>query len=107
MSRGRKVVIRPAASRDVNEQARYIANNSGLAMALPFFESADETFRLLLTHPHLGRVTQLSNPFLSGTRIFPLKNFGQHIIFYRPVQRGIEVIRVVQGWRDLEKLMAS
>jgi toxin ParE1/3/4 len=74
-------------------------------MGLRFYESAAETFRLLAVHPNLGRATQLSNPFLTGTRMFPLKNFDQHVVFYRPVQRGIEIIRVVHGSRDLEALV--
>jgi hypothetical protein len=36
--------------------------------------------------------------------MFTLKNFDQHV-FYRPVQRGIEIIRVVHGSRDLEALV--
>jgi toxin ParE1/3/4 len=107
VSRRRKVVIRPAANRDLDEQARYIANASGLDRGLRFYESAAETFRILVIHPHLGRATRLSNPFLGGTRMFPLKNFDHHIVFYRPVQRGVEIIRVIHGSRDLDTLMDS
>jgi len=45
--------------------------------------------------------------FLIATRMFPLKNFPQHMVFYLPFQRGIEIIRVVHGSRDLEKLVES
>lgn len=107
MNRRRKVVIRPAANRDLDDQARYLANASGLKMGLRFYESAAETFRLLLDHPRLGRATQLSSPFLIATRMFPLKNFPQHMVFYLPFQRGIEIIRVVHSSRDLEKLVES
>jgi toxin ParE1/3/4 len=58
-------------------------------------------------HPHLGRATELSNPFLSGTRMFSLKNFDKHVVFYRVIQTGIEIIRVVHGARDLEALIES
>jgi plasmid stabilization system protein ParE len=54
VSRRRKVVIRPAADRDLDEQARYIANSSGLDMGLRFYESVAETFGLLIIHPYLG-----------------------------------------------------
>jgi len=37
--------------------------------------------------------------------MFTPKNFDQHVVFYRPVQRGIEIIRVVHGSRDLEALV--
>jgi toxin ParE1/3/4 len=58
-------------------------------------------------HPHLGRATELSNPFLSGTRMFSLKNFDQHVVFYRVIQTGVEIMRVIHGSRDLDTLMDS
>jgi len=92
------------AVRDLDEQARYMASASGIARALRFYEAADETFGLLLSHPRIGKLTQLTNPYLAGTRMFPLKDFAQHVVFYRQVSKGIEIVRVVHGARDLDNL---
>ena len=100
----RRVFIRPAANQDLDNQARYIAADSGIETALRFIESADETFRLLLSNPLIGRVAPARNRFLAGTRMFPIKHFRDSIVFYRPVRKGIEIVRVVHGSRDLEEL---
>ena len=34
-------------------------------------------------------------------RSFPVENY---LIFYRPIEEGIEVLRVVSGYRDLKRL---
>ncbi len=34
-------------------------------------------------------------------RSFPVDNY---LIFYRPLDKGIEILRVISGYRDLEKL---
>jgi toxin ParE1/3/4 len=100
----RKVFIRPAANRDLDDQARYVAADSGIEIALRFLEAADDTFQLLLSHPLIGRVAPVRNRFLAGTRMFPIKHFSDSIVFYRPVRKGIEIVRIVHGSRDLEKL---
>lgn len=65
---------------------------------------ADETFGLLLSHPRLGRVTQIQNRLLANTRMFPVKDFSELIIFYRPFSKGIEIVRIIHGSRDLPRL---
>ncbi len=100
----RRILIRPAASRDLDEQAHYIAADSGIETALHFHEMADETFRLLLSHPRLGRATQIQNPLLANTRMFPLRHVTEFVVFYRPLGKGIEIVRIVHGSRDLPRL---
>ena len=101
MTRG--IRIRPAANRDLEEQARYIAIRSGIETALHFYDMADRTFRLL-SHPQLGRATQIQNPLLANTRMFSLGDFADVLVFYRPRGRGIEIVRVLHGARDLPRI---
>ncbi|MBZ5607157.1 MAG: type II toxin-antitoxin system RelE/ParE family toxin [Acidobacteriia bacterium] len=103
MTRG--ILIRPAASRDLDEHARYIARDSGLEVALRFYDAAEETFTLLRLHPLIGRRTPLRNPFLAHTRMPAVKNFGNYVVFYRPVSKGIEIVRVIHGSRDFESMV--
>jgi toxin ParE1/3/4 len=99
----RRILIRPAANRDLEKQAQYIAADSGIETALRFYEMADETFRLLLSHPRLGKATQIQNPRLANTRMFPLRHFVEFVVFYRPLGKGIEIVRVLHGARDLPR----
>ena len=65
------------------------------AVADRFLESIDEKCRLLATQPRMGR----SRPDLAaGVRSFPS---GDYMIFYRPIDDGIEVLLVVHGARDI------
>jgi toxin ParE1/3/4 len=38
-------------------------------------------------------------------RNFPVRGFRNHLIFYLPVQGGIEVWRVLHGARDLPAIL--
>ncbi len=39
-----------------------------------------------------------------GLRSFPLEDY---VIFYRPLNNKIEIVRIVSGYRDLEVLFSS
>ena len=77
----RRILVRPAADRDLDEQAEYLAAHRDLEMALRFYRAAEETFRLLATHPRMGKITQYQSPLLAGMRMFALKRFPNHLVF--------------------------
>lgn len=52
----------------------------------------------------MGKLTEYSNPVLANTRMFPMKQFEKHLVFYRPLVGGIEVLRVIHGARDIENI---
>ncbi len=56
------------------------------------------TMRTLAGNPLMGRSRE---DLLPGLRSFAV---GSYIIFYRPVERGIEVARVLHGARDIPAL---
>lgn len=101
----RKVVIRPAAGRDLDRAADYIAQHQDLDTALRFYQAAEETFRLIATQPEMGRRRDFGNPQLKGVRICLMKEFDRHLVFYRPLKGGIEVLRIIHGARDIENLL--
>lgn len=102
-----RILLRPAAERDLDDQAEYLAAHQSLQAGLRFYRAAQETFRLLASQPKMGRLTEYRIPFLTGVRMFPLKAFPQHLVFYRPLEDGIEVVRVLHGARDIERLFQS
>lgn len=60
-----------------------------------------ELFRKLAAMPGIGR----NRPELGeGIRSFPS---GNYVIFYRTVEGGIEIMRVLHGARDIEKIFAQ
>ena len=57
-----------------------------------------ETMQKLAQFPLVGKERA---EILEGLRSFPVNNY---VIFYRSVDNGIEVIRVLHGARDIESL---
>ena len=103
-----RYVVLPRADRDLDDQAEYFAAESGIELGLRFLAAARETFSLLSGHQQMGWKCQLRNPTLADTRLFRVSGFENILIFYRIFYRTgrdcIEIIRVLHGTRDLEKL---
>ena len=103
----RRVVIRPIADQDIDREALQIASYSGMDAGLRFYEACDRAFALLLTQPRLGVIRDFDLPLLTGMRMWKLKGFEDYLIFYRPIEAGIEVLKVIHGSRDLPTLFAE
>jgi toxin ParE1/3/4 len=42
---------------------------------------------------------------LEGLRVFPVKGFANYLLFYKPLPRGIELVRVLHGARDIPSIL--
>jgi toxin ParE1/3/4 len=89
------VVIRPKALDDLAGIWAYIAEDSPRHADI-FAARIKREFRLLARQPEIGR---LRPELLSGLRSLPV---GNYVIFYLARPRGIEVVRVLHGARDLQ-----
>ena len=58
----------------------------------------DEEYRLLATQPMMGRAR---DELASGVRSFP---FGRYVVFYAPLDDGIDIVRVLHGSRDIDAI---
>jgi len=92
-----KLRISPRASSDLVEIWSYIADDS-VANADAFIDKLYETMQLLAGTPGSGRQREELAP---GMQSFP---YGRYVIFYRVVTGAIEIVRVLHGARDIEKL---
>lgn len=88
------VLRTPEARLDLVDAALYIAEDDPAA-ADRFLDAIAKTMQRLARHPLLGRTRPELAP---GLRSFPHR---QYVIFYRPIDRGIEVVRVLHGSRDI------
>jgi len=52
----------------------------------------------------MGRQRGFRNPHAQNVRSFPLKGFPNHLVYYRAVEGGIEVLRVLHGARDIDAI---
>ena len=61
---------------------------------------------MLAGQPEAGYRFLVRRPELQGMRRFPLSDgFEKTLLFYVPRNEGIEMVRVLHGNRDLERLL--
>lgn len=103
----RRIKIRPTAIADIDREAINIASYSGVDAGLRFYDACQECFELLASQPNLGVRRDFGFSILTDMRLWKPKGFDDYLIFYRPSKSGIEVLKVVQGSRDLPTLFAE
>ena len=99
----RRIVQRRQARRDAIEQAAVIAADNPKA-AGRFFEAIDQTLQLLAEMPGNGRGTGVPRPSSARPPHAPGAWVSQHLLFYLPFADGIELVRVLHGKRNIERL---
>lgn len=100
-----RVLISELARQDLIELYRTIAADK-IEPAERFLTVAQESFQRVADMPKIGRSWNSSNPRLSGMRVYPLpQGYGNYLVFYRPIKRGIEVFRVLNAARDIGALL--
>jgi toxin ParE1/3/4 len=93
----KRYLINVLASHDLNEIAdRFTVNN--IEAGERFFQDFAHRCQQLVDFPNLGRSYAEIRPDLRG---LPLNGY---IIFYRILDDGIEILRVVSGRRNLASL---
>ncbi|MFH1741440.1 MAG: type II toxin-antitoxin system RelE/ParE family toxin [bacterium] len=97
----RRIIIASEADRDLDDQFDYLAQES-MEAAVRLLRAAQEAFKRLLQMPQMGSPRIFQNPDLRHLRMWPIPGFEKHLIFYRPTETGIEIIRVLHGARDIE-----
>lgn len=103
-----RVLRRPAAKRDLVAQWVWYAENASIEVADRFLKLADDTLQLLATQPESGASFFVRKPELQGMRRVPVRDgFETILLFYFPLQDGVDLIRVVHGSRDLERLLTE
>ena len=91
------LIRRTAASRrDYGAIWDYVAAHD-MAAADGLLRAFDRRLELLSDFPEAG---QARPEVRAGVRGFPV---GKYLLFYRPIQGGIEVLRVLHGKRDVRQ----
>jgi toxin ParE1/3/4 len=89
-----KVIRSLEAAEDLLEIWQYIADDNEAA-ADKFLNEINATSKMLARNPKAGR----ERPELAlKLRSFPV---GHYVLFYRPIDDGVEIVRVLHGARDV------
>ena len=92
-----QVLRRPEAESDLEDIWSHIAQDSPNA-ADRFIDLIEAGCLSLAQNPLMGR---LRPELAAGLHSFPVRSY---VIFYMPLGDGIEVVRVISGFRDVEAL---
>jgi len=91
--------IRPQAEADLDDHARYIARDD-LAAGLRLYDLAEETYEMLCDMPFMGAMYHTTDSQLFGTRYLPINDFPRYLVFYKPENKTIDIIRVLHARTD-------
>lgn len=91
----RRVLVTAQAKDDLREIRLYIAQDDRQA-ANRLIKTIRDKLQLLCQQPGVGRTRDELRP---GLRSFPV---GRYVIFYKPAEGGIEVLRVLSAYRDVD-----
>ncbi len=100
------ILFRPQARDDLEAHALWIARESR-ERALAFLDAVEQTLQQLLVYPEPGTSREWLSPHCRDLRFRLLRSFPHHLIFYRPVESGIEVVRILHSARDIGLLLAG
>ena len=89
------------ASRDLEAIIDYIAQQSSIDRSEAFLKQVNAKCQRLTQFPEMGRKR---DELAIGVRSLPVESY---LIFYRSITEGIEILRVVSGYQDLEALFEN
>ena len=92
-----RVTRRPQAEADILEIWEYIAGDS-ISAADQWVDELHEKMSLWASQPLMGRAR---DELVPGVRSL---TFGRYVVFFEPLQDGIDVVRVLHGSRDIDAI---
>ena len=103
----RTFTFRPRARLDLLDQFLYLAEQATVAVAERYYAAVNRTCARLAGQTLSGTLYDSGVARLEGMRRVPVSGFGAYLVFYVPRGKGIEVVRVLHGARDIEHLFAA
>ena len=92
-----KLVIAPSAQQDLSDIYDYIARDKPIA-AGNWIVKIEEKCKLIAETPKFGERRPEYGADIRSSVV------GRYVIFFRPIENGIEVARVIAGDRDIRSL---
>jgi len=99
------VVRRIQAILDLQEISDYLCQFNPAA-ASRFLDAAENAIERLESSPRLGRACRFRDPALAGVRK-RLIHGTRYMLYYRPIDDGIEVLRILHGARDAGRIFGE
>jgi toxin ParE1/3/4 len=89
------------------ELEAYWVREAGKPFAHRFADSLRQTLEGVLLVPQAGAPLSNRVRCLRGTRTWRVRGFENYVIYYRPIQGGIEVFHVLHAARDRDRILRA
>jgi toxin ParE1/3/4 len=96
-----RILRRPEAVRDLLSIWRYVAESAGDERAGSVIRTIDQKLHTLAEFPQMGR---RRDELAVGLRSIPV---AAYLVFYYPLDDGIELVRVLDSRRDIPALFGE
>lgn len=100
-----RIQLTPQASNDLDDEFGYLAECNADAVRR-FYAPAQETFSSLAEMPGIGALRDYQNPLFAGMRMRAINGFRNYLTFYMTTDDSIQVLRVLHGARDIERIFS-
>lgn len=104
--RGKTVILRERAARDVDEALAHYSKEAGEALALDFVDELEAAVLHIGAHPGTGSPRYAVELDLENLRSWPTRRFP-YVIFYVEKESDIDVWRVLHAHRDIPAWLAT
>lgn len=88
----------------MNEIADYLAQQNS-TLGLRFLKAVENACANFAEMPELAGRYESDAPRLADLRVWSITDFPNHLIFYRIKATQLQIVHVVYGGRDLDKLL--
>lgn len=92
-----RVFLRPKALQDLEAIWNYTLDTWGEEQADQYILDLNDGFESLMVYPEKGRACD------DIRKDYRKYEIGKHIVFYRPIPKGIEVVRILHQRMDPER----
>lgn len=99
-----RIILRSKVPQDLAEIIDYLAERNP-AVANRFADAARSTLEDLAQMPGMGSRKEFRLRKLRDVRSWSVTGFRNHLILYRPISDGIEVLGILHGAREIGRIL--
>jgi toxin ParE1/3/4 len=100
------VVRHPEAREDLDAIVDYIARHNPRA-AVRFIDAVADTAAFIDRMPKIGEAYPVPSQRFAGVRRTSVKRFRKYVLYYREIEGGIEILRILHGARDADAIFGE
>lgn len=98
------VFKRPQVERDIEEAFVFIGEDD-FDTGLDFLFAVEQALELIGQTPFIGSEREFISPELQGVRMWRVKTYEKHLIFYLVHSDRVEVLRLIHSAQDYNRIL--